>query len=67
MRIPLVGLNHKTAPLEVCESVSFSKEQLSEALPLLKQQIGEGAILSTCNRTEVYATTAAPTDGAKKI
>ena len=67
MHILLVGLNHKTAPLEVRESVSFSKEQLSEALPLLRRQVGEGLILSTCNRTELYTTTANPADGAQKL
>ncbi len=54
MHILLVGLNHKTAPLEVREEVSFPREELLDALPRLKERVGEGVILSTCNRTEVY-------------
>ena len=55
-QILLVGLNHRTAPLEVREGVSFSKEQLPRALPALRDRVGEVVILSTCNRTEVYST-----------
>lgn len=57
MYILAVGLNHKTAPVEVREKLSFSHDDMKEALELLKQkQHIEGcAILSTCNRTEVYA------------
>ena len=57
MRILLTGLNYKTASLDVRERVAFSREQLSEALPLLAAQVGDGVILSTCNRTEVYTVT----------
>ena len=67
MQILLVGLNHQSAPLEVRERVSFSKEQLSEALPLLSQRVGEGVILSTCNRTEVYSATENPSQAAEGI
>ncbi|HIM55289.1 MAG TPA: glutamyl-tRNA reductase, partial [Candidatus Latescibacteria bacterium] len=56
MQILLIGLNHKTAPLQVREAVSFSKEQLVVALPEFRRSVGEGLILSTCNRTEVYST-----------
>ena len=55
MHILLVGLNHNTAPLEVRESISFSKEQLGDALHLFKAEMGEAVILSTCNRTEIFA------------
>lgn len=51
----VVGLNHKSAPLDLRERVSFAKESLSEALLLLRRYVPEGAILSTCNRTEIYA------------
>ena len=53
----MVGLNHKTAPLRVRERVSFPKEQLPEALSVLKEEVDEVVILSTCNRTEIYAAT----------
>lgn len=55
--ILLVGLSHKSAPLEVRESVSFLGSQLSQALPPLRDRVGEAVILSTCNRTEIYAVT----------
>ena len=55
MHILVIGLNHKTAPLEVREKVSYSKAELPSALTLLEERAGEGVILSTCNRTEVYS------------
>ena len=67
MHILLTGLNHKTAPLEVRERVSFSKEQLSGALPKLAERVGDGVILSTCNRTEVYAVADEPTRTADEV
>ena len=67
MQILLVGLSHKSAPLEVRESVSFLSEQLPEALDSLKKQIGESVILSTCNRTEIYAITDNPTKTSENI
>jgi glutamyl-tRNA reductase len=51
-----LGLNHQTAPLAVRERVVFHVERLSEALLELKRGLArEAAILSTCNRTELYA------------
>ncbi len=56
----LVGLNHKTAPVEVRERVSFSPEQVPHLLGELRALPGlqECALLSTCNRTEFYAVAA---------
>jgi len=50
------GLNHNTAPIEVREKVVFSSDILPDALQELTKQngIAEAAILSTCNRTEIY-------------
>ena len=67
MHILLVGLNHKTAPLEVREQVAFPKEQLSDALLRLRDQAGEGVIVSTCNRTEVYCSTGDPARTSERI
>jgi glutamyl-tRNA reductase len=55
----LVGLNHKTAPVEVRERVSFSPEQVPGLLGELRAvpALQECAVLSTCNRTEFYAVT----------
>ncbi|MER3449576.1 MAG: glutamyl-tRNA reductase, partial [Chloroflexota bacterium] len=54
MIILAVGLNHKTAPVEVRERLAFPAETLGPALAVLKGYVAEGVILSTCNRTEVY-------------
>ena len=51
----VVGLSHQAAPVEVRERLAFSSAQQREALPLLLQRVREAAILSTCNRTEIYA------------
>jgi len=51
-----LGLNHNTAPIEIREKLVFSPERLSHSLQSLTQltSIEEAAILSTCNRTEIY-------------
>jgi len=57
MRIAVLGINHKTAPVEIREKLSFSEQSLAKHLLKLKDYPGiEGCIiLSTCNRTEIYA------------
>ena len=57
VQVMLVGLNHKSAPLEIRERVSFSKERLPDALTHLRDQVSDGVILSTCGRTEIYTLT----------
>src|SRR5436305_618027 len=55
MSLYTLGLNHQTAPLAVRERVVFHVERLREALAELKRGLAsEAAILSTCNRTELY-------------
>jgi len=56
MSLYTLGLNHQTAPLAVRERIAFSPDALGHALrDLLKRpKVREAAILSTCNRTEVY-------------
>ncbi|MBU3006022.1 glutamyl-tRNA reductase [Paraglaciecola arctica] len=51
------GINHKTAPVELREKIAFSPDAIVQALASLRQVTGatESVILSTCNRTEVYA------------
>ncbi len=53
----VVGLNHKTAPVALLEQLAVSTDRLPKALHQLVtyEHISEGAILSTCNRIEVYA------------
>ncbi len=57
MNIVVVGLNYKTAPIEIREKVSFDPTQIPIAMNVLKEQKGiyENILVSTCNRTEVYA------------
>lgn len=56
MHILVVGLNHRTSPVEIRENFSLPDDELSEALKTLRQKksILEATILSTCNRMEVY-------------
>jgi len=58
--IVIVGLNHRSAPIEVRESVAFENAYLRDALARLHDyaSIDEGVILSTCNRVEVVAAAA---------
>jgi glutamyl-tRNA reductase len=58
--IELVGISHKTAPVEVRERLAFSLEELNELLPGLRDRFGPVAVLSTCNRTEIYLGSAGP-------
>lgn len=57
MHILTVGLNYKTAPVEIRERLTFDPSKLGEAMRVLngKKSILENVILSTCNRTEIYA------------
>ncbi len=56
MSLFTLGLNHQTAPVQVREQVAFAPEGLGGALRdlIARPRIKEAAILSTCNRTEVY-------------
>src|SRR5207245_7256015 len=57
-----LGLNHQTAPLAIRERVVFHVERLREALTEIKRSLArEAAILSTCNRTELYVAGEEPT------
>lgn len=55
MNLIIVGLNHKTAPIEMREKLFFPPEKLGEALKklLASYDLNEGVIVSTCNRVEV--------------
>lgn len=57
MHILVVGVDYKSAPIEIREKVSFQPNELAEAMVQLKEEksILENIIVSTCNRTEIYA------------
>jgi glutamyl-tRNA reductase len=55
MHILVLGLNHKTAPIEIREKLYVSEESLPDFLAMIKKAgIVESVIVSTCNRTEIY-------------
>ncbi|HET8648159.1 MAG TPA: glutamyl-tRNA reductase [Vicinamibacteria bacterium] len=64
----IVGLSHRTAPLEVREALAFAKDALGTALQAVRELSGaaEAMILSTCNRVEVYARSERP-DAAEAL
>ena len=69
MSLVVVGLNHKTAPIELLEKLAISEEMLPKALTQLGnyEHVLEGAILSTCNRIEVYAVVSKFHGGAQDV
>ncbi len=66
MSLITIGINHKTAPLDLRERLAFTPQSLPEALLSLKKldHIEEASILSTCNRTEIYCVTTKDNDQA---
>jgi glutamyl-tRNA reductase len=69
MQLLAVGLNHTTAPVSLREKVAFPADQIGEAVASARAWFGhatvtgstdEAAILSTCNRTELYAASHIP-------
>ena len=68
MSLLVVGINHKSASLALRERVSFAPEQLEAALAqaLREAALDEVAILSTCNRTEIFASAGNYEDGWRR-
>lgn len=68
MQLLTVGVNHQTAPIALREQVAFVPDEIGEAINRLRQRcaersrgaLTEAAIVSTCNRTELYCAVAAP-------
>ena len=69
MNIIVVGLSHKTAPVEIREKISFSEDGIEEPLHKIKNLPAccESMILSTCNRAEIYAAVKDSDKGAGNI
>jgi glutamyl-tRNA reductase len=71
MHLLTLGLNHTTAPLSLREKVAFPGDALRDAVADLRRQlkviVPESAILSTCNRTEIYCATPDPRDAQAEI
>ena len=69
MNIIVVGLSHKTAPLEIRENVAFAAPRIEQPLRevVALPEIAEAIILSTCNRVEIYAATRDIAGGIARI
>jgi len=69
MNIAVIGLSHKTATVEVREKLSISELQMQGAIAQIKAcpHIDEVAILSTCNRLEIYCVTAETDLGLREV
>jgi glutamyl-tRNA reductase len=65
MHIAVIGLSHRTAPVEIRERLSIPEQKLEDSLQLLgsEEQVLEASILSTCNRLEIYALLRHPEQG----
>ena len=57
MSLVVVGLNHRNAPVELLERMSVPGRALPKALHALvaREHLAEAVLVSTCNRTEIYA------------
>ncbi|MCH7621892.1 MAG: glutamyl-tRNA reductase, partial [Chloroflexi bacterium] len=53
MSLLVLGLNHRTAALDLRERLTIEKEQLAPSLDLLSRYVEHGVIVSTCNRLEI--------------
>ncbi len=69
MHIAVVGLSHRTAPVEVREKLSISEQAMESSLKSLREneQVLEVSILSTCNRLEIYTLVRHPEMGEAAV
>ncbi len=66
MSVVVIGLSHRTSPVELRERFAFADEKIPAALKTLRESgiATEAAILSTCNRVEIYAATSLAPEAA---
>ena len=69
MHIAVIGLSHRTAPVEIRERLSIPEPTMEATLQRLRadDQVLEASILSTCNRLEIYALLRHPEEGISAI
>jgi len=69
LKIILIGVNHRTAPVELREKLGFSAEETESALTTLRKLpfVREALLISTCNRVEVLVTTDQPETAREMI
>ena len=65
MRLLILGVSHHTAPIDLRERLAFAAGDLADAVSTLARDpaLGEVVLLSTCNRTQLYATCQSLEDG----
>lgn len=54
MNLLCITINHNNSPIETREALHLSRNEIIEFIPLIKQVLAEGVIISTCNRTEIF-------------
>ena len=69
MHIAVIGLSHRTAPVELRERLSIPEQSMEASLQQLRsdEQVLEASILSTCNRLEIYALLRHPEEGISAV
>ena len=69
MHIAVVGLSHRTAPVEIRERLSIAEQSMEDSLQRLRshEQVLEASILSTCNRLEIYTLLRHPELGVSAV
>ena len=69
MHIAVVGLSHRTAPVEIRERLSIAEQSMEDSIQRLRadEQVLEASILSTCNRLEIYTLLRNPEQGVSAV
>ena len=69
MHIAVVGLSHRTAPVEIRERLSIAEQAIEDSLQRLRSsdEVLEASILSTCNRLEIYTLLRHPDQGVSAV
>jgi glutamyl-tRNA reductase len=69
MKLIVVGLNHKTAPVEIRERFNFSRNRIKHILRVLRDSddFVESVLISTCNRTELYLVAIEPEESLEEL
>ena len=69
MHIAVVGLSHRTAPVEIRERLSIAEQSMEDSLQRLRSSddVLEASILSTCNRLEIYTLLRHPEQGVSAV
>ena len=69
MSIFCLGVNHKTAPVEIRERLAFAEKSIPEHLNKIREieMVGEAVVLSTCNRVEIYGAADSPPEALDRL